>query len=312
MPRTIAALFALVLLAAAPLSAQGTRTVEIPDRQGFEAPMVAYRLQVPTDWSATGEILWVKPCSGNEFYEFVLNVTSPDGLTGLRLMPGHQVVWTDVFPVASMPGLAEMTRPQLEADRNRMRTAFQGSNCHVGQIDGGTEQLLRALVLGDRPAGTRVTAMTKNTQVLDAYRQIFTGDLPGTRTFFDAVEVTLSYPAGQRTIDETMWFSWYLFQTDPTEMSAGLFSQQAVVDPIRLIWRPADRRAADDQVLTAIAASLRVDPDWQRRTTEFQRRILAQRRQQRQDAADQRNFDRFVDGIIDDIRHWEFIDMIRQ
>lgn len=305
-------ILALTALLSVPAARAETTRFEVMDRQGFEAPMVAYTLDIPQGWQAQGQIVWQKPCSGNEFYELVLTVTAPDGQSGLRVMPGHQIVWTDILPTRTMGDIGGMMRAQIEAERNRLRTAFQGSNCHVARITGGTDELIRALVLPGRPQGTVVDGLRRNEQTIQTYRQLFGPDMPGMRTLFDSVEITLRHPgAGGAAIREQVWLSWYMFLNDPTEANGGFLSQTAIVDTLRLSWRP-EGRAQDDAVLEGIARSMTVGPDWQRRITEFHEKVQRDRRQQRDQDAAQREQDRLRREAQQDAQHQQFLDMIRQ
>ena len=79
-------LVAVLAFLASPLLAQ-TKTFEVRDKQGFDRELVALSLEIPQDWRASGEVLWIKPCSGNNLYEITLTITSPDGLTGRGSCP---------------------------------------------------------------------------------------------------------------------------------------------------------------------------------------------------------------------------------
>ncbi|MHA6324384.1 hypothetical protein [Roseivivax sp. CAU 1753] len=300
-----------VLFAASHAQAQQTRTFDIIDRQGFDAPITAYSLELPRDWSATGDILWSKPCSGNDLYEVVLTVRAPDGLAGMRILPGHQIVWLGAMTAGLDAALAQMAVAQAEAQRNDLRTRFRNTNCHVGQVT-GTEQLFQTLVRPARPADMRVTATTPNDAVRKQYAQTFAAAAPGMQVYYDAVRIDMAYTLGAHPIAESLWLSWYLFQPDPADpVMAGTY-QQSFVEPLRLTWVAPARRAVDQATIDALVASIRINPAWQRRVSEVQRQRAEANRRANEESWAQREADRARAEALRDADHQRFLDMIRQ
>ena len=121
------------LFLASPVWAQ-TRTFEVVDRQGFDKELVALSIEIPSDWKASGEVLWIKPCSGNDLYEITLTITSHDGLTGARILPGHQILWSH-YQMSGDPGMTQLWQSQQEAHWSELscRTPFrQRQECFGG------------------------------------------------------------------------------------------------------------------------------------------------------------------------------------
>lgn len=284
-----------------------TRTVQIMDKQGFGTPLVAYTIEVPQSWSAEGQILWNKPCSGNDYYELVFVAKSADGRTGYRIKPGHQVIWIDSVVTGFDPATAQMILAQDEAQRNKMRTQFRNSNCHVGKVT-GSDQLLQQLVLRSRPRDAKRVSTAKNEPMLKSYKQTFGPDMPGLRTFYDATIVKLAYLLGGAPIEETLFFSWYMFQLEPLDAGYGVFSQQTFVESIRFVWLAPERRAQDEAALATVTSSLKVGAEWQRQIDEFRAKIA---RQNREDQAE-RDRRRKRDEARRDAEHQQFIEWIQQ
>ncbi|MDY6859015.1 MAG: hypothetical protein SWN98_06730 [Pseudomonadota bacterium] len=301
---------ALIFTLVAPAPAQTTR-YDIMDNQGFAAPMVAYTVEVPQGWATSGQVLWAKPCSGNDNFELVFQAIAPDGRTGFRIMPGHQVIWLDMQVAGLAPDMAQMMRAQMAAERNKMQTQFRGSNCHVAQVT-GTQQLFDKLILAHRPADARILQSERNQPMLQSYASVFQADQPGMKTFYDAATVRLGYGLNGQPVEEVVLFSWYMFQLEPLEPGFGTFSQQTVVDSIRTAWVAPERRAADDAKLEAIIGSMKVNPDWNAKVNAFLQKQSSERQAANAQTAAERERQRQIDEARRDAQHQQFIDMIRQ
>ena len=304
-------LLILAMVLAAHAAAAQTRTVEIIDSQGFERPYTAYTIEVPRDWAVSGEVLWRKPCSGNDLYELVISASAPDGRTGFRIMPGHQIIWTDAVLHGLDPYTDQLMRAQIEADRNRLRTQFQGSNCHVARID-DPRQLFRTLVLAKRPPGTRETGRQPDTTLMQAFAATLGPSQPGLETAYDAFVADLAYPMGGGTVIEHVGFSWYMFRTELRDPTMYSLSQHYVVNSLQLSWVAQERQAADEAILKHVAQSFRPDPAWQAKVQEVQRKLAEQRRSETAENARQREQDRLRREQANDQQHQQFLQYLRE
>ncbi|MCB1335310.1 MAG: hypothetical protein KDK26_17120 [Roseivivax sp.] len=306
----LTAVFALIALPLATLGAWAqTKTFEIYDKQGFDRPIVAMSGQVPQDWTVTGEVVWAKPCSANEFFELIVTAVAPDGRTGFRMMPGHQIIWGETR-FGGDPYTAQLMQAQAEAQMNEMRTKFRNSNCHVARIT-DPEQLFQVLVLQNRPAGTQVLARRPNEAVRNSYAQLAGGpQVPGTRNLYDAYEVDMRYPLNGAPVIETLHFSWIMFSTEMNDPSFYMLNQTTIVDSLRLDWVPEERAQQQRALLTQIGQTLKINPEWQSRITEFQRKISDTRRRTNEQIQDD-SFDAWKDRWKrDDKIHKRVIDSI--
>jgi len=276
----------------------------VKDTEGFGIEMTALTMELPPGWNGQGRIAWTKPCSANELYETILTATSPDGQSGLRIMPGHQVNWSDTTVDRTVdPAIAQMVVAQAEAARNQMRTAFQNSNCHVGQV-AGTEQILQTLILSKRPADVRVVSMKPNEPVIALYKSGFGAAQTGMIVRYESQIIEMAYTGPAGPMVERLWLTWYQFSDDPQfNYMAGvptLRYQNTTIASITFAYAPAGR-AADLDTAAAALATVKADTGWTAKVREVQERINEERRRaqkERSDAADQ--------------RHKDFIDMIRQ
>lgn len=301
----------LAALAAMLLAAQAlAEPFTIMDSEGFGAPMEAITLDLPAGWTASGRIAWLKPCSANSLYEIILTAQAPDGRSGLRMMPGHSVQWLGVTIDGTVdPMLAQLATAQVETARNEMRTAFQKSNCHVGQV-ADTQAILDALVLPKRPAGARVERIAPDEAKLAAYRTGFAQQVAGMVTRFDAVTVDLAYPSQGETV-ERLWLSWYQFADDPQAtymrgMPSNHFQSTTVEAPV-LAFAPRERAGDLDTLAQAIKGA-RVHPAWQAKVQEVQRKAAEEQARARQ----QSEAERKTREAKRDEEHRRFLETIRQ
>ncbi len=304
-----AAVLAASLLFAQPTLADPTA---ILDNEGFAQQMTAATITLPPGWQGNGRVAWNKPCSGNEFYEILFSATSPDGQSGLRIMPGHLINWNDVDVTGVDPYIAQMSVAQADALRNDQRTQFRNSNCHVGQVT-STQQLIDNLILAKRPAGAKVTAIEPNEALRATYAQTFANQ-PGGKTYYDAVIVHLTYPGANGPVAERDTLSWYMFTDDPAMQVAGMpriIYQATFVDPITLIWAPADR-PADLALAEAALKGMQADTTWLAKVREVQNARNQQRQKDRAEANAAAAAANKARQEAADKQHAAFIDMIRQ
>lgn len=313
--KCLGGIIASLVLLTLPVHAQDFRQFKVMDNQGFGAPMVAYTIDVPTGWSARGEILWQKPCSSSDVFELVLELNAPDGRTGFRIQPGHRLIWNDVVVRGMDPQIAQMMTAQTVADRNRMASQLRGSNCHV-QLVQSADQLFRGAVR--RPADMQVTGTKPNEALRDNYRSMFSA-AQGMKVYYDASEIEMTYTLAGQPVVETLFFSWYMFQLDPLDPNFGTFSQTTTIEPLRSVRMAPERRAQDEAVLKRILGSFRADPAWQARMNEFYRRLseqqraAAQQRREENELAWQRHqIGVAISDLRSDIQHLQFLETISQ
>lgn len=70
--------------------------VEILDREGFDRPVVALRMELPDGWKVSGGVHWatVPGCPANTV-ELAFLATSPDGTLGFEVFPAYTWRWLD-------------------------------------------------------------------------------------------------------------------------------------------------------------------------------------------------------------------------
>ncbi len=81
-----------------PPGAVRVQRVEIMDRNGFEKPLVASTILIPAGWSHEGGIVWGagNPNCNSSGYNVTFQASSPDGLSGVQIIPQEQWQWSNM------------------------------------------------------------------------------------------------------------------------------------------------------------------------------------------------------------------------
>ncbi|MCR9138569.1 MAG: hypothetical protein NXI27_21390 [Alphaproteobacteria bacterium] len=307
--RLLLLLLFLCLFSLPALSETRLETYRIMDRQGFDRPVPAFTISVPGGWQSSGQVLWNKPCSDDEFYAVLFRTVSPDGTQGLRIRPGHQIIWTEIYSNTGDPTMDSMAIAQNEAALNKARTQFRKSNCHVGRVT-GTRQLADRLILRHRPKDAEILSIKVLTDLKATLRQTVANNGMaglGIDTYFDAVRVRLRYNSKTGMVDEDVDLVWVMdvMTLDiPPPMASRTVQQFATVFPTNSVWAPAGKLDAATPLFNAMKQSYRSVPDWQRQVTKLRREVQRER-QKAHDESMKRQSE------LRDKQHEEFIEMIR-
>lgn len=284
-------------------------TYRIMDQQGFDRPVPAFTISVPTGWKSSGQVLWNKPCSDDEFYAVVFRTISADGSQGLRIRPGHQIIWTEIYSNSGDPTMDAMAIAQNEAALNQARTQFRKSNCHVGRVT-GTRQLAERLVLRHRPKDAEILSIRVLTDLKETLRQTVANNGMaglGIDTYYDAVRVRLRYNSKVGMVDEDVDLVWVMDVMTleiPPPMASRTVQQFATIFPTNSVWAPAGKLDAATPVFNAMKQSYRSVPEWQRQVTKLRREVQKERQKAHDESRKAREKAR-------DKQHEEFIEMIR-
>lgn len=284
-------------------------TYRIMDRQGFDWPVPAFTISVPTGWKSNGQVLWNKPCSDDEFYAVVFRTISADGSQGLRIRPGHQIIWTEIYSNTGDPMMDAMAIAQNEAALNQARTQFRKSNCHVGRVT-GTRQLAERLILRHRPKDAEILSIRVLTDLKETLRQTVANNGMaglGIDTYYDAVRVRLRYNSNVGMIDEDVDLVWVMDVMTleiPPPMASRTVQQFATIFPTNSVWAPAGKLDAATPVFNVMKQSYRSVPEWQRQVTKLRREVQRERQKAHDESRKRRE-------KLRDKQHEEFIEMIR-
>jgi len=291
-------LLTIVLCTPLALSAE---QFEIKDSEGFEQPMVAHVVNVPSGWQSSGRIAWDKPCSGNDLYETLFVTRSPDGQSGARIMPGYQFFMDSAQPAPGAPPdpMINMMVAQSEASLQSMASQFRGSNCAVGELR-GTQNIVNRLILPNRPAGTRILQSKVNQSEVNLMRQTFGGSLDGVNISFDSQIIDLGYTLNNTPTMERLYLSWFNFTQAPFDMGGVIVSNShTVIDPLRFVWSPSANASQALRQLENVLGGIQTDQAWLKRVNEVREVIKKKNdsvRAQRDAESDKRHKD-FIQSV---------------
>lgn len=224
-------------------SALRVREVQIIDQNGFERPIPAARMLVPSDWQAEGGVTWnpANSCGQSGIYEWA--AWSPDGLYGVELMPN--TAW----------------------QMNNLPAQFQGMDPCPRRNATSVRQYLEQLARERRP-GARVLDYRDRPDLAEAAgvpeqrTPMAMGEL---RQWAEAGEVLLGYTYNgtpyREVIQATAGFTHTLM---PDAMTGGTMETLAVFTMPAFAFRAPDGRL-DFTMVESLRNSIRSDPEYDRR-----------------------------------------------
>jgi hypothetical protein len=205
------------------------------DRRGFERPMVAYTLFVPTGWRGQGEVEYPQDNCGLS-QRLNWSATAPDGIGAIQVIPEEK--WT----ASNFPQNPD--------------------NCLHAPIN-NTRQYLEWWVQRNRP-GARVMDYRPRPDLAEPYNRIAQQG-NGMRSWGDAGEVLIAYQVRGRPVRESISSANFFIHTQMPGMSGtqGMEMLQGMSGPgfaMRMPEGSLDFKAAE-----ALRQSIRSGPEWQQR-----------------------------------------------
>jgi len=253
------------------------KQVKVMDSHGFEKPLTALTLLVPTDWRLEGGVTYdPKNACTATMAAVAFRAVSPDGRTAVELFPSGAWSWSDD------PG----TRQFMDQDR-RTKAQFGMRACDMGPPLAAKEYLSKHLVPRAR-SGARVLGVEVDPEAAKAVQQMARGveaELAkvgvNARVKADTARVRVAYE--QRGQPQEEWVAAVTYARAvpaPTynlrtgQMGQAL-SYACGADYVFGAAAPAGRLEATEKLFRAIIGSVRIDPTWQARVQQAQANIEA-------------------------------------
>jgi hypothetical protein len=243
------------------------KKVAVIDEHGFERPMQALTLLVPTDWQFQGSVQYNQNTACHpDIVHLAFRATSPDGRFAIEMFPDHHWQWS---------GDPQMVRMlQMSAQQ----TARLGrKSCDLMAPMSAAEYLKRYVVPGVRRGASIVGAepMTEMAQQLQqqareeenaAARQGIRGQVRA-----DVARVRLEYSAGGQAVEE-----WLTAETVVAGMAGPSFNMQTgragqamyydcggyLVTAMRA---PQGQLQSMEKFFLTVLSTIHVDPAWESR-----------------------------------------------
>lgn len=253
------------------------KLVKILDRHGFEKPLTAVTLLVPTDWTVEGGVGYEpKNICTATLARVSFRAASPDGRVAVEHFPAAAWSWSD----------SPSTRQFMEQDR-QAKAQFGMKGCDIGPPLLASDYLSRVLVPRVRP-GARVEGVEPDPEAEKAAQDMARSvesemsrvGVPA-RMKADTARLRIAYDRkGQR---QEEWVTAMTFARatpspafDPTTGQIGqALSYVCGADYVFAATAPAGRLPANEKLFRAILGSVRIDPGWLARVQQVQIDIQA-------------------------------------
>jgi hypothetical protein len=273
-----------VMAGLAPLSSRAAepgylrlKRVEIVDRHGFEKPMPAMSMLVPTDWSFDGQIRYAQKLGDPaDLVRLAFRTASPDGRLAVEMFPGWSWAWAD----------DPMMRQAMQS-QNAMTAQLGRAPTEVSPPMSARDFLTRVAVPRLRP-GARVLGVEPipdvdaglQEQVRQTQAAAASAGLQ-MRLRADHARARLQLPAGKQPGEE--WLTAVVF-TRATAMpsinrATGQMGQSAMyqcsAEYLFAMRAPPGELPTNEKLFRTILSTVRVDPTWQARVSQVQANMAA-------------------------------------
>ena len=234
--------------------------VEIMDPSGFEKPMLAATVLVPAGWRPEGSVVWGPhgQCGGD--YGANWQVVSPDGASTLSMRPmptweGVRSAYSTVQPGQCPQGFHRSVRDWLEASAQQL---FPGARV----LD------YRSLDDEVKPLRDMMAQLPALPQVQNYQSQIS----------IEAGELLVAFNENGRDMRASLSAMATISQTRMGDMmNPGRIALETVNGtPANFVVVKAPNGELDLNLRRRVLTSMRFDPEWSRRTGEFNARKQAE------------------------------------
>jgi len=251
------------------------RRAEIIDRHGFEKPMPAFSVLIPTDWKFDGEVHYGKGVGNPEdLARLAFRATSPDGRLAIEMFPGWSWTWAD----------DPMMRQAMQS-QNAMTAQMGGARTEVGPPMSARDFLTRVAVPRLRPGskllGTEpvpdldqaLQAQVKQAQAMAAQAGV------QMRLKADLARARIQVASGkaEEWITAVVWVRTTAMPSmNPRTGQMGqAATYQSSTDSLYGLRAPPGELPANEKLFRAVLSTARVDPTWQARINQVQLNMQA-------------------------------------
>jgi hypothetical protein len=253
------------------------RRVEIVDKRGFEKPMPAMSLLVPTDWNFDGQVRYAQKIGDpSDLVKLAFRTTSPDGRVAIEMFPGWSWAWAD----------DPMMRQAMQ-NQNAMTAQLGGARAEIGPPMSARDFLTRVAVPRLRP-GAKVLGIEPIPEV-DAplKEQIAQAQAMAAqagvqmRLRADHGRARLQLPPGKVPGEEWLTAVVFTRATAMPSMNPGTGQMgrsamyQSTADQLFAMRAPPGELSAHQKLFDTVLSTVRIDPTWQSRVLQVQTNMSA-------------------------------------
>ncbi|MEA3411980.1 MAG: hypothetical protein U9R74_10640 [Pseudomonadota bacterium] len=228
------------------------KKVEIVDAQGFERPMTALTLLIPTDWQAQGGVRWnAAAICQTDGTRVEWTATGPGGFKAMEIIPAAAWQWNNASLGAGQPGGC----PFLEVSSAREFLEFLVSQRRPG-----------ALVLDYRERPDL-------TAELKSYNQTTPMPMGDMQSLTEAGEALIGYSYQGRSIRESIQVIVFLNRTRMSAMYGGAPTEFLSGVSLPAFAMRAPDGELDFTLMNTVQRSMKLDPAWSQRINAHNRKI---------------------------------------
>jgi hypothetical protein len=250
------------------------KKVALVDQHGFEKPLPAISMLIPSDWKFESNVAYPKGRPCGDMVKFSFRATSPDGKVAMELFPAYIWQWAD----------DPQSRQMMQAG-NQQGQRFGKAGCDLMQPMHAADFVSKMMAPKVRP-GARVLnvepvpganeLLQKQIQQEMAMNQQYGVKM---RVSADSARAKVAYEKDGVAVEE--WLSAVVkVHARPMPVYAGGQMRQSVSynAEARLLFSmraPAGQLEANDKLFQLIVSTMSIEPDWQGRIAQIQGNIAA-------------------------------------
>ena len=253
------------------------KRVKVVDEHGFERPMPAMSLLIPSDWQFQGNVQYGKGggCSAN-LVKVTLRASSPDGKMALEMFPGNAWQWADD------PNSVRMMQAS-----NQQMAQYGSKGCDIMPPMTAGDYLKRSVLPAAR-GQARIAAIEPMPEIAQQVQQRVQEAQAGAarqgmqaRVRGDVGRARIGYSVNGQAMEE--WVTAVTFASGtpgPTmNMATGRMGQTlfytCTSEGVFGFRAPQGQLDGKEKLFLAMLSTVRVDPDWQGRVLQVMGNIQA-------------------------------------
>ncbi len=227
------------------------KRAEIIDRHGFEKPMRAASLLVPSDWTMQDQVQWATQPGATSIVQVTFRAASADGRYGLELFPVYTWGWSD--------------NPMMQ---QTMQMAAQNGGTPAMPPMSAKEFLTKVAVPNVRQ-GAKVVAVDKIPGVDQALDQQVKMQMQAARQVGYPMNLRAEHARALVRHGQTEEWLTAAIYTTTTDYGMGMgTSYVSVAQYVFAFKAPAGELTAKDALFQMILSTVAVDPQWQARVNQ--------------------------------------------
>jgi hypothetical protein len=250
------------------------KKVALIDRHGFEKPLPAISMLIPSDWKFESDVLYPKGMPCGELFKLSFRAQSPDGKLALELFPAYLWQWAD-----------DPNSRQMMQAGNQQGQQFGKAGCDLMQPMRAGDFVAKVMapklrpsarVLGVEPVPDANESLQRQAQQAQAQSQQVGLKV---RISAESARAKVAYQLKGVPVEE--WLSAVVtVRAQPMPVFSGgrMGQTTSYAGEARFLFAmraPAGQLEANQKLFKLIVSSMRTEPDWQGRVARVQGNIAA-------------------------------------